>query len=175
MARVEHVKLGPTNPARRRRLILFAVAAVLVAGLALVGAHVMGYRLNLTTAQVAAPTADASPEQVVTRYVEAYDARDWTTMARIYPSQSIDRHRTIGTMSNLRIVNSRLLTSAEVSAEYGNPAEPGRSYYEVRVVLDMDGLRGSDLAYPPGPNGWTYRLERDSTAQPRQITGHGNG
>lgn len=79
--------------------------------LALAGAHAVGYRLNLTTAQVAAPTAAASRPQV----------------------------------------------------------------RRVRVTLDLTGLAGSDPAYQPGPNGWTYRLERDSATQPWQITDHGNG
>lgn len=108
---------------------------------------------------------------MIITYVDAYNHRDWTTMAQIYPSQRLDRHRAIGTMSDLTIVRSQ----AVAGAEDGDPAEPGRSYYQVQVTLDLSGLIGSDLAHETGSNGWTYFLERDSATDRWQITDHGNG
>ena len=148
------------------------VVGVLVGVLALTaaGAWLVGFRLNLTTRHVSSPTAAASPEQVVATYVEAYDDRDFDTLQRIYPSQLIDRHRANGTRNHLAIVDSRALDGPED----GNPLEPGRAYHRVRVTVDLEGLRGSDLAYRPGRNGWAYLLERDSPAQPWTIADHGN-
>jgi hypothetical protein len=152
-----------------RRLRLLAVVVAVLAVTA-AGAWLGGFRMNLTTRHVSPPTAAASPEQVVTTYVEAYDHRDFATLRRIYPSQLLDRHRALGTMNHLVIVDSRALDGPE----NGNPARPGRAYHRVRVTVDLEGLQGSDLAYRPGPNGWAYLLERDSPASPWTIADHGN-
>ncbi|WP_375425869.1 hypothetical protein [uncultured Friedmanniella sp.] len=148
-------------------------AILLVAGLALglLGAHAAGFRLNLDTHPVAEPDARATPEQVVTTYVEAYNQRDFSTMRTIYPSSSPTRFGVLGTMNDLAIVQSQSLAEPED----GLPAKPGRSYYRVRVTLRFSGLSdSSDLAYDDGPNGWAYLLERDSDDVPWRIADHGN-
>ena len=154
---------------QRRRWAAILLVAVLVLGLA--GAHAVGFRLNLNTHPVAEPDARATPEQVVTTYVEAYNRRDFSTMRAIYPSSSPARSGVLGTMNDLAIVQSQALADPED----GNPARPGRRYYRVRVTLRFSGLSDlSDLAYADGPNGWAYLLERDSDAVPWRIADHGN-
>ncbi|MGI3784875.1 MAG: hypothetical protein ACRYG2_29295 [Janthinobacterium lividum] len=143
---------------------------IVVGVLASATAYLLGYRMNVTTATVPAPTTASSPEDVVRAYVDAYDHRDFTTMAAIYPSQSFDRHRAIGTMSDLTITDGQAMTGTE----HGYSAKPGVSYYQVRVTVRLSGLTGSDLAYSPGPNGWAYDLERTSSAEPWHISDHGN-
>lgn len=144
------------------------LAVVLTLG---VGAHAVGFRLNLDTRPVAVPDARATPEQAVTTYVEAYNRRDFSTMRAIYPSSSPARFGVLGTMDDLAIVTSEALDGPED----GLPAKPGRSYYRVRVTLGFSGLSdSSDLAYANGPNGWAYLLERDGDAAPWQIADHGN-
>ncbi|RYZ24888.1 MAG: hypothetical protein EOP01_11075 [Propionibacteriaceae bacterium] len=143
---------------------------VVVCALTSVVGHLLGYRLNLTTARVPAPTAASTPEQVVLTYVEAYDDEDWSTMAKIYPGQSFDRFRAIGTMSDVVVVQSRAMDGTE----HGNAAKPGVSYYSVRVTLQLSGLEGSESAYTSGPNGWAYELERRGPGEPWHITDQGN-
>lgn len=148
------------------RSIFAAVAVTIVLALG----YLFGYRLNITTAHIALPTAAATPEQVVSTYVDAYDHRDWKTMAAIYPNQIVDRHRTIGTMTDLTVVSSQALAGPED----GNPAHSGVSYYKVRVTLQLHDLTGSDFALKPGLNGWAYLLERRGPGEPWHIAARGN-
>lgn len=150
---------------------LVAVLAAVAVTLGVVGAHAVGFRANLNTHPVAAPDARATPEQVVTTYVEAYNRRDFSTMGAIYPSSSLPRFEVLGTMNDLVIMKSEALTGPED----GNPAQTGRSYYRVRVALRYSGLSDySSLAYENGPNGWAYLLERDGGTEPWHIANHGN-
>ena len=141
--------------------------AIVVLALALtVGGWATGYRLNVQTASVPVPRPDATPEEVVRAYVEAYNHRDLDTMTAIYPSQgSPGRFRAMGTMQDLTIVSSHADTT------YG----PSRRLWAVQVQLTFTGLQGSDLAYDPGPNGWTYYLDRSGPDRAWRIVDHGNG
>lgn len=150
--------------------IVLTVAIALVVG----AGYACGFRANVQTRSIPAPPAQASPDQVVLAYVDAYNHRDFRTMKTIYPSEqgAFSRFGVLGTMRDVRIVQSRAATEDDLS---GTSPEPGHSYYRVQVALTYAGLAGSDLAYQPGPNGWTYRLERSDATLPWVITDHGNG
>ncbi|RYZ28688.1 MAG: hypothetical protein EOP01_06265 [Propionibacteriaceae bacterium] len=150
-----------------------ALALVVAVGILTGAGYALGYRLNLQTRAVPVPTAAASPDEVVRAYVEAYNARDFSTMGAIYPSgqPAYSRLHAMGTMKDVRIVRSRPATADDLA---GMSLEPGRDHFLVEVRLTYVGLTGSDLAYRPGPNGWTYWLERADTGA-WTIIDHGNG
>ena len=160
---------GSSKPAvqrlARRGLVLALAIALLVGA---------GYRINLQTKAIPVPPAQASPDEVVLAYVEAYNHRDFNTMKTIYPSgqSAFSRFRAMGTIRDVRVTESHPATAADLSGTF---PEPGNSYYRVQLALTYTGLTGSDLGYQPGPNGWTYRLERPDATHPWTITDHGNG
>lgn len=132
----------------------------------MVGAWFFGYRLNVPTASVPVPSAGASPDQVVLAYVEAYNHRDFDAMAAIYPAAGRpDRYRAMGTMRDLTISSS--------GPDSTGPSD--RARWAVRVQLRFTGLRGSDLAYDEGPNGWAYHLEPIGPDRAWRIVDQGNG
>ncbi|GAA3560501.1 hypothetical protein GCM10022197_15020 [Microlunatus spumicola] len=159
--------------ASRRRLVVGLVVAV-VLSVTLAAGYGLGFRLNLQTRSVPLPTAAASPEEVVRTYTEAYDHRDFATMAAIYPSDrsAFSRFRAMGTMRDLQITQSRVASESDLSGTF---PKAGHSYYRVEVTLDYTGLTGSDFSFDDGPNGWTYWLERSTASDPWTITDQGNG
>lgn len=48
-------------------------------------------------------------------------------------------------------------------------------YRAVEVTLNYTDMQGSDIAYPPGPNGWTYYLDREGKQRAWRIADHGVG
>lgn len=155
------------------RLIRTGIIMLLLAAVFTAAAYAFGYRVNLQTGSVPVPTAAATPEQVVTTYIDAYNHRDFTTMAAIYPSAqaAYSRTRAMGTMRNVQITRSSPATEADLAGMF--PAA-GHDYYTVQVTLDHAGLTGSDLAYQAGPTSWTYWLER-TPGEPWTIIDSGNG
>lgn len=155
------------SPTRRRRRTT-ALIIVLVT-IATVGAWCFGYRLNQQTATVPIPAATASPETVIHTYVRAYNHRDFDTLAALYPGErslyKAERHRILGKMSDVKIVGSHRDTS------YGKHSR----YWAIDVELNYTGLRGSDIAYQPGPNSWTYYLDRSGPNSAWRIADHGVG
>jgi len=155
------------SPARwpRRAAVLIIVLIVITTA----GAWVFGYRLNIQTATVPIPAANASPETVVRTYVRAYNHRDFDTLAALYPGErrfyQAERHRMLGKMSNLKIVGSHRDTS------YGRHSP----LWAIDVELNYTGIRGSDIAYQPGPNAWTYDLDRSGPNHAWRIADHGVG
>jgi len=126
--------------------LVLVVAVALLAG----AGHALGYRLNLQTRAVPVPTAATSPDDVVRTYVEAYDVRDFTTMAAIYPSAqpACSRVRAMGTIEDVRIVRSRPATADDMAGMF---PEPGHGYFMVEVRLTYTGLTGSTSPTGPGP------------------------
>ncbi len=126
-----------------------------------------GFRLNLPTAHVPVPSSRAAPDEVVRAYVEAYNHRDFRTVAELYPSRPIDgflpRHRGLGTMNDLRISTSGPDTT------YG----PDSAYWAVGIRIRFSGLAGSDLSYDDGPTGWTYYLQQTGPDHAWRIADHG--
>ncbi|GAB3914356.1 hypothetical protein GCM10011575_45270 [Microlunatus endophyticus] len=133
------------------------------------GAWAFGYRLNLQTASVGVPAPSASPDDVVRAYVAAYNHRDFDTMNALYPSQrrfhNANRHRALGTMSHLKIIDSHHDTT------YGQHSR----YWAVDVALDYTHIRGADIGYQPGTNGWTYELQQVGPDHAWRIVDHGVG
>lgn len=168
------VVAGLTRRSGSYRPVVVALGVAVALAVALGAGYFLGCRLNLQTRSVPVPTAAASPEEVVRSYVEAYNHRDFATMAAIYPSgqAAFSRYRAIGTMQDLQITHSRVATEADLS---GTSPKVGHRYYRVQVTVDYSGLTGSDLAYEEGPNGWTYWLERRTDSKPWRITDQGNG
>ena len=150
-----------------RPLVLASAAVVLLLALTL-GAWAIGYRANIQTAHVAIPDAQASPDDVVRAYVDAYNHRDFAGRAELYPLQTVpswyEKRRAIGTMNDLQIISS----TKDVT--YG----PNSPYWMVVVHLRFTGLQGSDLNLEDGPTGWAYWLERGPDGAWR-IADHGNG
>ena len=156
------------------RLIRTGIIVLILAAILTATAYAFGYRVNLQTGSVPVPTAAATPEQVVIAYIDAYNYRDFTTMAAVYPSAqaAYSRTRAMGTMRDVQITKSSPATAADLSGKFPTA---GHDYYTVQVTLDYTGLTGSDLAYQPGPNGWTYWLERTTPGEPWTIIDSGNG
>ncbi len=170
----EHVALltrGSTRKAGTRRA-LTALAAAVVLAVVLGVAYELGIRVNVQTHSVAAPTAAASPEDVVRAYVEAYNDRDFATMTAIYSSgqAAFSRFRAMGTMHHLQVITSRVATDDDLAGTF---PKAGHSYYRVEVRFDYTGLTGSDLTAQDGPSGSTYWLERSSIDEPWTITDQG--
>lgn len=151
---------GPRLPL----VILIGVLAV-----ALAAAWLAGYRVNPTTAHVPVPAPQATPDEVVRTFFDAYNHRDFSTVAELYPAQPvagfIPRHRVLGTMNDLQIISSARDTT------YGADSP----YWAVRMRLSVSGLNGTDLSYVDGPTGWTYYLERTGHDHAWRIADHGNG
>lgn len=112
------------------RLIRTGIIALLLAAALIATAYAFGYRANLQTGSVPVPTAAATPEQVVTTYIDAYNHRDFTTMAAIYPSaQAAYSHtRAMGTMRDVQITKSSPVTEADLAGKFPTA---GHDYYTV--------------------------------------------
>jgi hypothetical protein len=158
----------PRGSVRKRAVMIVAVTVVLVALLT----YAAGVRLNVATRAVPVPGADASADQVVLAYVDAYDARDFSTLRAIYPSQVPSRFGVLGTFRDLEIIESHASSALDLA---GRERHRGRQYWTVRVTLTITDLGGSDLAYSEGPNGWNYWLERSDAQHRWRIVDHGNG
>ena len=167
-------RAGAGPRARRpgaRRAARALVAAVVLAAV-LGAAYGLGYRVNVQTGSVPVPKAATSPEDVVLAYVDAYDHRDFATMATIYPSGqgAYSRFRAMGTMRHPEVTQSRAVGTSEMEGMF---PERGHSYYRVEVRYDFTGLTGSDLALDDGPGGSIYWLERSADSEPWTIRDEG--
>ena len=162
---------GSTQRAGSRRALAALVVVVMLAGVLTAG-YELGLRVNVQTRSVAVPAAAATPEDVVRTYVEAYNHRDFATMAAAYPNgqAAFSRFRAMGTMRHLQIVESRVATEGDLAGTF---PQSGYSYYRAQVTLVYTGLTGSDLAYQNGPNGWDYWLERSAADKSWTITDQG--
>ncbi|SDU86509.1 hypothetical protein SAMN04488544_1160 [Microlunatus sagamiharensis] len=145
-----------------------AVALLVV----LVAAYGLGYRVNVQTGSVPVPTAATSPEDVVLTYVDAYDHRDFATLAAIYPSAqgAYSRFRAMGTMRGPEVTQVQTLNPSDMAGMF---PEPGHHYRRVEVSFRWTGLTGSDLAREDGPSGSIYWLERSSDSEPWTIRDEG--
>ena len=146
--------------------------AVLILAGVLGVAYDLGIRVNVQTGSVTAPAAAASPDEVVRAYVEAYNHRDFATMATIYPSGqgAYSRYRAMGTMRNSEITRSQTLNASDMAGMF---PKAGYHYRRVEVSYRWTGLTGSDLAYEAGSHGSIYWLERSSDSEPWTISDEG--
>ncbi|QGA08951.1 DUF4829 domain-containing protein [Nocardioides sp. dk884] len=123
---------------------------------------------------VAVPANDATPEQVVTAYLDALNAHDCDTAEAVMTSDAKD-----SATSWCRQVAS--LTDVDVRDHFTErPEFSGRSAPEevvnVPVTFDLDWrLFHGDVSMPGGTTTWGYRLVRDSSDTPWRIFDQGNG
>jgi hypothetical protein len=153
----------------RRPWIPLLTILIISIAICTAGAWTFGYRLNLQTASVPIPAPTASPDDVVRAYVSAYNHRDFDTMTALYPSKrrfhQDYRHRAIGTMSDVKIVGGPHDTTN------GNHSP----FWAVDVTLKYTHMQGVDIGDSPGPNGWTYDLQRLAPDHAWRIVDHGVG
>jgi hypothetical protein len=161
--------VGSPNQHSRRSWIPVATILIILAAICATGAWASGYRLNLPTASIPVPAPTAGPDDIIRAYVNAYNHRDFDTMNALYPSlrrfHQEYRYRAIGTMSDAKIVGSH----HDITHGTHSP------YWAVDVTLSYTHMHGVDIGYPPGPNGWTYYLQRIGPDHAWRIVDHGVG
>ena len=123
---------------------------------------------------IAVPANDATPEQVVTAYLDALNAHDCDTAEAVTTDDATDSAE-----SWCRKVTS--LTNVDVRDHLTErPEFSGRSAPDevatVPVTFDLDWrIFHGDVSMPEGPTTWGYRLVRDSPDSPWRIFDQGNG
>lgn len=150
-------------PRRRLALVLFAVLTALLIG----GAAAWALVPPRQTADIAMPADDASPEEVVTAYLEAVAAHDCETAVDLY-------HR------ELRCPALRSLRILEVRDPFvEEPEWSGRTDAEevvsVPTRIDLEWRPFADMTTQDGPQPWSYLLARPSDGGPWRIVDSGNG
>nr|WP_253945453.1 DUF4829 domain-containing protein [Nocardioides sp. zg-DK7169] len=149
--------------------VVLGVSVVIVVG-------VVAYLLLLPrqSDHIAVPAHNATPEQVVTAYLDALNAHDCDTAETVMASDAKDSAR-----SWCRQVAS--LTDVDVRDHFTErPELSGRSAPEevanVPVTFDVDWrLFHGDVSMPEGTTTWGYLLVRDSPDSPWRIFGQGTG
>lgn len=144
--------------------------------LVLIGAATVAYLLlpPRQTSDVARPALDATPEQVVTAYLDALDAHDCDTAEAMMTESAED-----SATSWCKDVAS--LTDVVVGAHFAErPRDSGHSAPEEVANVPVDfNLRWrpfhNDGSMNEGATTWGYLLVRDSPASPWRIFDQGTG
>jgi len=156
---------------RSGRLIALVASALVVAGAATAANLLLPPR---QTSDVAEPAPDATPEQVVTVFLEALNAHDCGTAKAVVSESAKESvwswcERVAG------------LTSVDVGdhvtqrAEYSGRVAPEEVVYvPVEFDLSWRPLR-TDGSMDEGPTTWGYLLVRDSPDSPWRIFDQGVG
>jgi hypothetical protein len=143
-----------------------------------VGATLIGFVAHLLlpprqSAEVAVPSADASPEQVVAAYLAALNAHDCDTAAALV----VENHDSARSWCT----NVSGLTSIKVGEHaVERPEYSGHSASQevvaVPVTFDLNWRAfHSDGSMPEGPTTWGYLLVRDSAHPSWRIFDQGVG
>jgi hypothetical protein len=151
-------------------------SVALVVGVLVVVAAAVAYQVlpPRQTRDVAVPADDATPEQVVTAYLDALNAHDCGTARAVMTAATWDRDK-----SWCEHVGA--LTDVDVGDHYTErPEDSGHSVPEevanVRVTFDLDWrfpyVSGS---MDEGATAWGYLLVRDSPESPWRIFDQGTG
>ena len=121
--------------------------------------------------EVAVPRDDASPEKVVTAFIDALNAHDCETASQL-EATGVDIAKgwceDVAGLSDLRTSKP----FREESQEYGHDASQQVVHVGVTFDLDWRWLR-SDGSMPEGPTAWGYLLERTSDDAPWRISDQG--
>ncbi len=152
---------------RRGRLILIAAVGVLVLALVAVTAHLL--LPSRQTEDVAVPAADATPEQVVTAYLEALSAHDCDTAEALIGQGTTD-------VATTWCEDVDRLSGIEVDDHVMKPADGSgaKQVANVAVRFDLDWRRfHNDGSMDEGDTVWGYRLVRDTAGSPWRIVDQG--
>lgn len=156
----------------RRGSQVRAVASAVVV-VAIVGIVAYSVLPLWKTADVAVPPDDASPEQVVTAYLDALNQHDCGTAKAVATRHFAEHARSwctdVSSLAHLLIHQSRPVTPDEVGL-----APPAQAV-EVWVRFDLTWrLFHGDPLTPDGTTYWGYVLERDSADAPWRINDEGD-
>ncbi len=152
----------------------------LVAILVVVAMYMMA---TTTSKDVDMPADDASPEQVVTAYVEALDSHDCDTAEALVTASKRDGTeawcRNVRDMTEIQ-VGSHVVEQMGVtgSTSLRSSAEPKTSGEVVRVPVTFNlewRLFRADDSIPEGTTDWGYFLVRESPMGPWRVFDEGNG
>ena len=153
------------TPGRRARLVALAVAL----GVLLTG--VVVWRYTEPVRHVPVPADDATPQQVVTAYLEASSAHDVATMNALSAG---DRFLRASRFEPTWMV-SRVKTYAP--SPDGGPGTAWTNWRQVvKVDVDMLILKGHDINFPDNTDTyWGYALGRQRDRDPWRIIDQGVG
>ena len=156
---------------RPGRLIALLVAVIVVAIGALVTYLLLPPR---QTGEVALPPATATPEEVVTTYLDALTAHDCDTARAVTTSEARAAAESwcddVSSLSDVDVHDH--LTERPRDSGHTAPDEVA----DVAVSFDLDWrpLHGS-ISMEEGPTTWGYQLVRESPDSPWRIFGQGVG
>jgi hypothetical protein len=154
----------------RRVVTTFVAAAVLV--LVAVAAYFL--LPPRQTDQVAVPANDATPEQVVTAYLDALNVHDCGTAAAVMTREARQSAETwchqVASLSNVDVHDH--VTEPPEDSGHSAPEEVA----DVLVTFDLRWrLFHDDGSMPQGATSWGYLLVRDSRTSPWRIFDQGVG
>lgn len=150
------------------------LVAILVGSLALVLALAVVYLLlpPRQTAQVGRPSLDATPEQVVTAYLEALNAHDCGAAEALMTEGSEDTATTwcddVASLSSVKVMSH----VREQPEQTGHSAPEEVANVPVTFSLDWRLLQG-DGAMNEGDTTWGYFLVRTAPEKPWRIFDQG--
>lgn len=159
--------------ARRLRIVLFGCLGATLVG-AVVWFAYAGLFAHAQDRDVAVPSDDASAEQVVTAFVDALDAHDCDTAARLVtPGAKASAESWCNGVAEMDDVRTR--AALRENPRWSGLAPPQQVVrVPVRFDLDWRWMR-SDRSMPEGRTDWGYLLVRDSDAAPWRIFDQGMG
>jgi len=158
-------------PKHPGRLIAFAVAGVVV----VVAATVAYFLLPpLQTADVAVPPSDATPERVITAYLDALNAHDCGTaealMTAKAESQAASWCEDVANLKNVDVHDHFM------ERPQGSGHSAPKEVAQVPVNFDLNWrLFHNDGSMDEGATTWGYLLVRDSPDAPWRIFDQGVG
>lgn len=159
-------------PRRPRRLITVAVSVSLVIVVGATAAYLL--LPPRQTGSVAVPPSAASPEQVVTAYLDALNQHDCDTAATLMTADAQDSARSWCTsVASLTDVVVRDHTTER--PEHSGHSEPDE-VVNVQVTFDLDWRPfHDDGSLGEGVTDWGYLLVRSSPDSPWRIVDQGRG
>lgn len=154
-----------------RRTVLLAVAALVAVALGLAAYALVPPR---QTAEVAVPADGATPEQVVTAYLDAAAAHDCGTAVALsevdFEERARDWCRDLASLTDVSVSPAR----PEKPAWSGRADDEQVVGVSVQFTVDRRPFRG-DVSVEDGPAPWGYLLVRGSDDEPWRIFNQGLG
>lgn len=150
------------------------LVAILIGSLALVSALAVAYLLlpPRQTAHIARPALNATPEQVVTAYLEALNTHDCRASEALMTEGSEDTAAAwchdVASLSNLKVMSH----IREQPEQTGHSAPDEVANVPVTFSLDWRPLQG-DGSMNEGDTTWAYFLVRTAPEKPWRIFDQG--